>query len=508
MAIEPGPTARRRSGSPTACARGRCASLLGWIVGAASLAVRGVGAAGHRARHDRRRVRGRRGRSRCSTRSLPPMLAALRLPFMVAIGFLLVLLADAWLLLLAAELLPDDIRVDGFGDALLAALVIAAVSIVAPGHPRHQRRRRVRAARHPPGRRAGRARTVRTDVPGIIFLEIDGLALPVLRDAMRDGNAPTMARWIAEHGYRLIEWETDLSSQTGASQAGILLGSNDDIPAFRWVEKETGRLIVCSSPADCAEIERPPRDAASGCSPTAARAAATCCPARPTRRSSPSAAPRPRRRPTPATAPSSPTASTSRARFVLFFWEIVLEVTAALRASPPRRAPARPSRRHLSADARGDVRDRPRPDRLRGADRHDARPARGLRDVRELRRGRPPLRARARRHARGAAQARPAVRAPRARAALRPAPVRDRRALRPRADAGRDVQAAQRLRARRARRALARPRATWSALAGGDEQDAMVKHAVDEATGRSPETPRRTTSPTATWSCSARATSA
>jgi hypothetical protein len=53
-----------------------------------------------------------------------------------------------------------------------------------------------------------------------------------------------------------VEWETDLSSQTGASQAGILLGSNDDIPAFRWVEKETATLMVCSAPADCEEIER------------------------------------------------------------------------------------------------------------------------------------------------------------------------------------------------------------------------------------------------------------
>ncbi len=91
---------------------------------------------------------------------------------------------------------------------------------------------------------------------GIIFLEIDGLALPVLRNAMRDGSAPTMARWVAERGYRLTEWEPDLSSQTGASQAGILLGSNEDIPAFRWVEKEAARLISCSTPDDCAEIER------------------------------------------------------------------------------------------------------------------------------------------------------------------------------------------------------------------------------------------------------------
>jgi hypothetical protein len=92
--------------------------------------------------------------------------------------------------------------------------------------------------------------------PGIIYLEIDGLALPVLRKAMRDGNAPTMARWLSGGTHRLVEWETDLSSQTGASQAGILLGSNEDIPAFRWVEKESGMLMTCSAPEDCAEIER------------------------------------------------------------------------------------------------------------------------------------------------------------------------------------------------------------------------------------------------------------
>jgi uncharacterized membrane protein YvlD (DUF360 family) len=186
---------------------------------------------------------------------LPPILAALRLPFMLVTGFLLVLCADALLLMLAHELLPDDIHVDSFGVALLAALVIAAVGMVLQAvlgtNDDDEYALRVT-------RRIARRQGVeeRTDLPGIVFLEIDGLALPVLRDAMRDGSAPTMARWIAEDGYRLTEWETDLSSQTGAIQAGILLGSNFDIPAFRWVEKERGRMMVCSSPSDCAEIER------------------------------------------------------------------------------------------------------------------------------------------------------------------------------------------------------------------------------------------------------------
>jgi len=64
-----------------------------------------------------------------------------------------------------------------------------------------------------------------------------------------------MARW-ARETHSLAEWETDLSSQTGASQAGILLGSNEDISAFRWVEKETATTMTCSAPPDCAELER------------------------------------------------------------------------------------------------------------------------------------------------------------------------------------------------------------------------------------------------------------
>ncbi len=185
---------------------------------------------------------------------VPPVIAALRLPYMLAAGFILVLLADAAILLLAHAALPDDIQVDSFGWALLAALIIAAVSMVlqiAVG-TNDDDEYSLRVTRRIARRGGG---GTPTDVPGIIYLEIDGLALPVLRDAMRDGSAPNMARWVAEGGYRLVEWETDLSSQTGASQAGILLGSNEDIPAFRWVEKETGRIVTCSSPADCAEIE-------------------------------------------------------------------------------------------------------------------------------------------------------------------------------------------------------------------------------------------------------------
>lgn len=94
------------------------------------------------------------------------------------------------------------------------------------------------------------------DAPGLIFLEIDGLAHAVLARAIRDGNTPTLSRWLREGSHRLARWETDWSSQTGACQAGLLHGDNHDMPAFRWWEKDRGRAIVTNHPRDATELER------------------------------------------------------------------------------------------------------------------------------------------------------------------------------------------------------------------------------------------------------------
>ena len=96
----------------------------------------------------------------------------------------------------------------------------------------------------------------RTEVPGVILFEIDGLAEPVLRRALREGHAPNMARWLEQGTHRVVPWECDLSSQTGASQAGLLLGSNYDMPAFRWYEKESERTMVSNHGKDATELER------------------------------------------------------------------------------------------------------------------------------------------------------------------------------------------------------------------------------------------------------------
>src|SRR4051794_6913271 len=63
---------------------------------------------------------------------LPPLLAALKLPFTLVAGFLLVLLADALMLVAADEITDNAIHLDSFWIALLVALIASGVIVVLP----------------------------------------------------------------------------------------------------------------------------------------------------------------------------------------------------------------------------------------------------------------------------------------------------------------------------------------------------------------------------------------
>ncbi|MEU0584405.1 phage holin family protein [Streptomyces sp. NPDC006132] len=97
--------------------------------------------------------------------------------------------------------------------------------------------------------------------PGTVFLQLDGVGHDTLLDAVGKGLMPTVARWLGPGDggrptHRLTPWRTDWSSQTGASQLGILHGSNHDVPAFRWYEKDTREVVVCNRPTSAAELQR------------------------------------------------------------------------------------------------------------------------------------------------------------------------------------------------------------------------------------------------------------
>ena len=196
----------------------------------------------------------------------PLLVRALLLVPALVLG-LLVFLLNGSLLLLALRISPS-----GQGDAALeTAVVVAAVmsavasatgGALAVRDDDAYRRRLYRLA----DRRRGRADGgPGPSGPGTVFLQLDGVGHDVLVAATEKGLMPTLADWLGRTAsdtarphptHRLTPWRTDWSCQTGASQLGILHGTNHDVPAFRWYEKESREVMVCNRPSSAAELQR------------------------------------------------------------------------------------------------------------------------------------------------------------------------------------------------------------------------------------------------------------
>jgi uncharacterized membrane protein YvlD (DUF360 family) len=179
-----------------------------------------------------------------------PALAVVVVPLSVLTLGIGAVVLDAFLVSLVLDELPG-VTVDGFWTSLIVVIGLSAIStlvatVLAIDDDAWFDQAMARRARR---------RSTSDDVPGIVFVQIDGLARSVLDRALRSGDAPTLRRWLVDGRYQLVGWETGWSSQTGVSQCGILHGSAVDMPAFRWVDKSTGHIVVSNRPASAAEIE-------------------------------------------------------------------------------------------------------------------------------------------------------------------------------------------------------------------------------------------------------------
>ncbi|NUR97158.1 MAG: nucleotide pyrophosphatase [Kribbellaceae bacterium] len=90
---------------------------------------------------------------------------------------------------------------------------------------------------------------------GMLVIQIDGLSAPLLNWMVLAGNLPNLGGWIRDGNHSMVSWHTGVPATTPASQAGILHGGSRHIPAFRWYEKETGRVMVTNRGRDAAELE-------------------------------------------------------------------------------------------------------------------------------------------------------------------------------------------------------------------------------------------------------------
>jgi uncharacterized membrane protein YvlD (DUF360 family) len=156
--------------------------------------------------------------------------------------------------LLGVSFVVPGVVIANLRTAVLVVLVVSAVgalvsSVLAIDEDEVFFRRAARRMRRRDGTDAAQP-------PGVLLLQIDGLGYETARRAVRDGDLPTLARWLAEGSHVLTGWDCDWSSQTGASVCGLLHGSNEDILGFRWYEKDRDHVMACAHPADAEEIER------------------------------------------------------------------------------------------------------------------------------------------------------------------------------------------------------------------------------------------------------------
>ncbi|MEV6109843.1 phage holin family protein [Streptomyces sp. NPDC051940] len=171
---------------------------------------------------------------------------------------LLVFFLNGYLLWIAISLIPEERGYTNPETAIVVAAVMSATSsatstALAVRDDGAYRRRLARLAD-----RRGAAECGPDAAPGTVFIQLDGVGHDVLQEAIarKPPLMETVAAWHRQGSHRLTPWRTDWSSQTGASQLGILHGTNHGVPAFRWYEKKTGQVMVCNRPASAAEIQR------------------------------------------------------------------------------------------------------------------------------------------------------------------------------------------------------------------------------------------------------------
>ncbi len=191
----------------------------------------------------------------------PLLVRALLLVPALVLGTLVFFLNGS-LLWLALSLVPYGRGSADPGTAVVVAAAMSAASsatstALAVRDDGAYRRRLARLADRR-RRREGLGPAPRT--PGTVFVQLDGVGYGMLREALTgaDGEPALMPTLAAMYGttHRLTRWRTDWPSQTGASQLGILHGTNKDVPAFRWYEKESGEVLISNRPSGAAELQR------------------------------------------------------------------------------------------------------------------------------------------------------------------------------------------------------------------------------------------------------------
>lgn len=87
-----------------------------------------------------------------------------------------------------------------------------------------------------------------TTHPGLVLLQIDGLARTQFERALRQGRMPFLKHLAEQQGYVLTDMYAGVPSTTPAVQAELFFGVRAAVPSFQFVHRQSGEQFAMYSP--------------------------------------------------------------------------------------------------------------------------------------------------------------------------------------------------------------------------------------------------------------------
>jgi endonuclease/exonuclease/phosphatase family metal-dependent hydrolase len=94
------------------------------------------------------------------------------------------------------------------------------------------------------------------ELPGLILIQIDGLARPEFERALASGKLPFLARLIRRRHFSVESFYSGVPSTTPAVQGELFHGVRSAVPAFQFLHRATGKVLRMYDAEAAAGIER------------------------------------------------------------------------------------------------------------------------------------------------------------------------------------------------------------------------------------------------------------
>jgi endonuclease/exonuclease/phosphatase family metal-dependent hydrolase len=92
--------------------------------------------------------------------------------------------------------------------------------------------------------------------PGLVLIQLDGLARPQVERALRAGRLPFLRHLLRREGYRVHTHYSGLPATTPAVQGELFFGVRRAVPAFAFFDRRVGRPVEMHEPAVAARVQK------------------------------------------------------------------------------------------------------------------------------------------------------------------------------------------------------------------------------------------------------------